>query len=431
MADVVAAIIATLLAATETTSALPALAPAVALGAVALAKLGGLYDRDRLVMRRSTVDDVPSIVQLSGLVALLAVGLAGTGFLPVDALYLWLTLAGSQTVSRAGARWATRRLLPSERSLAIGDLEIARRIGEKVVDSRASARIVAVIPMRPGDHADVFGGAEGLRGLVAAERIDRILLVPVTADATDTLELVRVAKLVGVRVSILPRLFEVVGSRVEFEDIGGLTVLGVRPLGLSRMSRLVKRGFDLMGATIALVATSPIMLLAALAIRLDSRGPVFFRQVRVGRDGKHFRILKFRTMILNAERVKDELRDRNETQGLFKIVKDPRITRVGRLLRATSLDELPQLINVLRGDMSLVGPRPLVVDEDSRILGLDRARLNLTPGMTGHWQILGSGRVPMKEMVSIDYVYVNNWTLWTDIKLLLRTVSYVLGRGGI
>jgi lipopolysaccharide/colanic/teichoic acid biosynthesis glycosyltransferase len=169
-----------------------------------------------------------------------------------------------------------------------------------------------------------------------------------------------------------------------------------------------------------------------VAIKLDSRGPVFFRQLRVGRHGQRFHMLKFRTMVPDAESMKDSLRDRNEAkEGLFKIALDPRVTRVGRLLRKSALDELPQLLNVFRGEMSLVGPRPLVIEEDLRIEGWHRRRLELTPGMTGPWQILGPARVPLREMVAIDYLYVANWSLWSDIKILLRTVPHVLGRHGL
>jgi lipopolysaccharide/colanic/teichoic acid biosynthesis glycosyltransferase len=172
--------------------------------------------------------------------------------------------------------------------------------------------------------------------------------------------------------------------------------------------------------------------LIALAIKLDSRGPVLFQQQRVGRHGERFRMLKFRTMVDEAEQLKAGLSDRNEAHdGLFKIADDPRVTRVGRLLRASALDELPQLLNVVRGEMSLVGPRPLVIEEDQRIEGWHRRRLELTPGMTGQWQILGATRVPLREMVAIDYLYVANWSLWTDVKILLRTVPHVLGRRGM
>jgi lipopolysaccharide/colanic/teichoic acid biosynthesis glycosyltransferase len=176
---------------------------------------------------------------------------------------------------------------------------------------------------------------------------------------------------------------------------------------------------------------SPFLAIVAIAIKLDSRGPVFFRQLRIGRDGRPFEMIKFRTMVDGADQRKHELHHLNEAVGLFKITHDPRITRVGRLLRKTSLDELPQLFNVVRGDMSLVGPRPLVAEEDRRIRGWHRHRLQLTPGMTGHWQILGSARIPLDEMVRIDYLYVTNWSLWNDVKILLRTVPYVLARRGM
>ena len=163
------------------------------------------------------------------------------------------------------------------------------------------------------------------------------------------------------RVSVLPRMLEVVGSAVEFDDVDGMTMLGVRPFGLSRSSRLLKRAFDLVATSVGLLAVGPVMAAIALAIRLDSKGPVFFRQVRVGRDGRHFRIFKFRSMVVDADAQKERLRALNEVgDGMFKITDDPRVTRVGELLRRTSLDELPQLFNVLRGEMSLVGPRPLV-----------------------------------------------------------------------
>ena len=208
-------------------------------------------------------------------------------------------------------------------------------------------------------------------------------------------------------------------------------MLGVRRFGLTRSSHALKRAFDLFGSTLMLIAVAPIMAAVAIAIRLDGRGPILFRQTRIGRDGAPFEIFKFRTMVPEAEALKGGLAHLNETEGLFKIAADPRITRVGAVLRRTALDELPQLLNVWRGEMSLVGPRPLVVDEDAKIEGLDRSRLHLTPGMTGHWQILGSGRIPLNEMVGIDYLYVANWSLWTDLKILLRTVPYMLARRGM
>ena len=165
--------------------------------------------------------------------------------------------------------------------------------------------------------------------------------------------------------------------------------------------------------------------LFAIAIKLDSSGPVLFRQTRVGRDGTPFEMVKFRSMIDGADALKDGLRTHNEADGLFKIDDDPRITRVGRWLRRSGVDELPQLFNVLAGSMSLVGPRPLVIDEDDNVTGFDRDRLALTPGITGRWQTLGAARVPLAEMVKIDYLYIANWSLWSDFKIILETISYL------
>jgi exopolysaccharide biosynthesis polyprenyl glycosylphosphotransferase len=270
-----------------------------------------------------------------------------------------------------------------------------------------------------------------LRGVVSELRLDRVIIAPATTDASGVTDLIRIAKSAGVRVSVLPRMFEVVGSAVEFDDVDGLTMLGVRPFGLSRSSRALKRAFDLVVTGLGVLAVAPILAVIALAIRLDSKGPILFRQVRVGRDGRHFSIFKFRSMVVDAEEQKERLRQYNEVgDGMFKLAGDPRVTRVGSILRRTSLDEMPQLLNVLRGEMSLVGPRPLVTDEDAQVHGMDRSRLHLTPGMTGPWQVLGS-RVPMQEMVGIDYLYVASWSLWADLKLLLRTVRHVARRGNV
>jgi lipopolysaccharide/colanic/teichoic acid biosynthesis glycosyltransferase len=188
---------------------------------------------------------------------------------------------------------------------------------------------------------------------------------------------------------------------------------------------------DIAGAAVGLLVLAPLFALAAVAIRLDSDGPVFFRQLRIGRDGKPFEMLKFRSMVDGADRQREALAHLNETDGVFKVRDDPRITRVGRLLRRASVDELPQLINVLRGDMSLVGPRPLVVDEDLLIEGHHRERLSLAPGMTGPWQVLGPVRPPLTEMVKTDYLYAMNWSLWADLKILLRTLGHVVSARGL
>jgi exopolysaccharide biosynthesis polyprenyl glycosylphosphotransferase len=343
---------------------------------------------------------------------------------------LWLGSFAAIIAARVLARWLARRIAPTERCLVIGEPDLADRIRERLDSSHARAVVVASLPVA-GEDLDALFSLESVHHLVSDLRVHRIILAPTTADTTEVTQLIRVAKAVGVRVSVLPRMFEAVGTAVEFDDVDGMTMLGVRRFGLVRSSRMLKRAFDLVAGSVALVLAAPLMAAIALAIRFDSKGPAFFRQPRVGRDGRHFHIFKFRSMVTDADDHKDRLRALNEAgNGLFKITYDPRVTRVGRFLRGTSLDELPQLFNVLRGEMSLVGPRPLVIDEDAQVVGLDRSRLHLTPGMTGPWQVLGT-RVPMQEMVGIDYLYVANWSLWLDLKLLLRTARHVLRRGNV
>ncbi len=221
-----------------------------------------------------------------------------------------------------------------------------------------------------------------------------------------------------------------VPSAIELDRPQGPAAVnaGVRLDGSYR----VKRALDLLGATLGLLALAPLIVVIAVAIKLDGRGGVFYRQQRVGRHGQHFAMLKFRTMVPGADAMKEALRVHNEAlDGLFKIAADPRVTRVGRWLRRSALDELPQLLNVLKGEMSLVGPRPLVVEEDQRIAGHHRRRLELMPGMTGPWQVLGPTRASLGEMVAIDHRYVEDWSLWTDVKILLRTVPHVVGRRGL
>jgi exopolysaccharide biosynthesis polyprenyl glycosylphosphotransferase len=401
---------------------------------VVLFKIAGLYDRDELRLVHSTLDELPLLLQLTGLFALCVTivdSAAVEGLLSGWRIAeLWGGSFAAVLIGRTVARSLAGRIAHSERCLVIGDSDLAERIGERLRSSAARATVVASLPLADRNR-EALETPEKLRHVVSELRVHRIILAPTTIDTSDVTELIRVAKAVGVRVSVLPRMFEAVGASVEFDDVDGLTMLGVRRFGLVRSSRLLKRGFDIVAASAGLLVVAPLMAVTAVAIRLDSQGPVLFRQPRVGRDGRHFDIFKYRSMVVDADDQKDRLRELNEAGlGLFKITQDPRVTRVGAFLRRTSLDELPQLFNVLRGEMSLVGPRPLVIDEDAMVVGLDRSRLHLTPGMTGPWQVLGT-RVPMDEMVAIDYLYVSNWSLWLDLKLLLRTVRHVLRRGNV
>jgi exopolysaccharide biosynthesis polyprenyl glycosylphosphotransferase len=405
-----------------------------------VAKILGLYDRDPARLRKSTLDELPALLQFAALQAFLTLTLAPIlfdGILgPREAIALFLVQFAGLAAGRVIARRISARLTPPERCLFIGPTDEALRFREKLEhDHATSARLVAQIEL---DHASPWASSAtgdpsvaDARELVRRLEIQRVIITPHTPGGGDMLDVMRTFGAIGVRVTVIPALLQVVGSAVEFDDVHGVTVLGVRSFSLSRSSRALKRVFDLLGASIVLILVSPLMVVCALLVKLTSPGPMFFRQERIGRGGRSFELLKFRSMEADAEAKKADLAQQNQAaEGFFKIPDDPRITRFGHFLRHTNLDELPQLLNVLRGEMSLVGPRPLIPQEDKRVVGWHRRRLEITPGMTGHWQVLGSSRVPLDEMVAIDYLYVANWSLWTDLKLLLRTIPHVLtGRG--
>ncbi|HUA47177.1 MAG TPA: exopolysaccharide biosynthesis polyprenyl glycosylphosphotransferase [Solirubrobacteraceae bacterium] len=403
---------------------------------VVVGKVVGIYDRDELLVNKATLDEAPRLFQLATLYTLLFVLLQGevvsAALRPAALLALWISMSVFALLARGLARRVAWAATPVERCLFVGTEASAERLRTKLDAAGGHAVLVGRMSIPGGsDPDDAAEAAAVFHRVVEEMHVHRVVIEPSDPNPQATLDFVREAKGTGARVSLLPRILEVVGSSIEVDDVHGLTLLGVRRFGLSRSSAIVKRSFDIAGSVFVLVLLAPLLTALAVLVRFDSRGRAIYRQTRVGRDGRPFTMFKLRTMVQGADALKPSLRSLNEADGLFKIADDPRVTRVGRWLRHYSLDELPQLVNVLRGEMSLVGPRPLVSDDDAQITGLDRRRLYLTPGMTGPWQILGSARVPLAEMIKLDYLYVTGWSLWSDVKILLRTVPYVLARRGM
>ena len=406
------------------------------------AKLMGLYDRDAQLLNHTTLDEFPRIATLALLVGVGAaiardLALSGPPLISVPMfLTLVLLLALSLTVARVTMRWIARMVTPPQRLLAVGSAEDADDLIRRIEHANSiRAEVVGRISIDWDEietgRADVVGDTRDLRRAIDAYKIDRLVVMPGHSHSEVVSEVVRAVRSVGVKISLMPRLFDAIGFAIEPDDVGGMQLMGVRDFQMTSSSSLIKRTTDIIGAGVALALLSPVFAICALWVKLDSSGPVFYRQRRIGRGGKPFEILKFRTMHAGADSQKDALEHLNEASGLFKIADDPRITRAGKPLRALALDELPQLINVLRGDMSLVGPRPLVPAEDEAITGWYRRRSQITPGITGVWQLLGPVRIPLDEMVKMDYLYVANWSWWGDVKILLRTVPYVAGRRGV
>jgi exopolysaccharide biosynthesis polyprenyl glycosylphosphotransferase len=292
------------------------------------------------------------------------------------------------------------------------------------VDDNAMAQYAS------GSGVDLLGGLDDLQSLVTEHDIDHLVVAFSPATGAKLAALLRT--LAGsVQISVVPRLFDLLTVRSRVDDIAGLTVVDVAPAALGRTEQFVKRTFDIVVSSLGLLALSPVMITLALMIKFTSRGPVLFRQSRTGRGRRDFSIYKFRTMRTGAESEKRALDENNEVDGpLFKIKTDPRVTKIGRKLRQTSLDELPQLLNVVKGDMSLVGPRPFETTESDEIDGWAARRFDVRPGMTGLWQTSGRNDLPFQELCRLDYAYVASWSLGWDARILWHTPGLVLRRQG-
>jgi exopolysaccharide biosynthesis polyprenyl glycosylphosphotransferase len=405
-----------------------------------LFKLYGLYDRDVKRISHSTVDDLPWLFHATVIgVLLLWLYSRSTPMGRLDygeILFFGLGVMVLVTALRFVVRSLAAALIGFDRALLVGGGPLANAFVRKLAahpEYRVQV-IGALIPeqseTKPNDALPVLGTLHQVEAVAASHDVSRVVFSPRDIDDQELEELLRTCQRLALKVSVLPTLSDVLGPAVEVDDVEGVTVLGVNPPWLPRSSRRLKRIMDVAIAGAMLLLALPLLVLVALAVKLDSNGPVFFAQERVGKGGRRFRLYKFRTMVSNAEQLRAELLASSTDPNWLKLDRDPRVTRIGRRLRRLSLDELPQLWNVLRGEMSMVGPRPLVPAEDERVLGWARGRLDLTPGITGYWQVLGRTRIPFEEMVKLDYLYVMNWSLWEDVRLMLRTLPVVLGGRG-
>jgi exopolysaccharide biosynthesis polyprenyl glycosylphosphotransferase len=397
----------------------------------AAAKMLGLYDNDDTRLRHTTLDEAPRIFVLSALVvgiAWLADGaILGGNVGHNQRLGLLLGIAFLVTLSRGLTRRALMRLLPAERCIVIGAKSKADELDLRFERSHSfRAEVVGQVdfPESPEDALSLAFQIEELTDNLLAER------VIVAPSRPEDMSVARAVNSSGIKVSVIPLIKDVAGSSLALDDLVGLTMLGMQRPRLTGSSALTKRFFDLAFGLVLTIVFLPIMALIAIAIRLESPGPALYRQRRVGKDEFQFTMIKFRTMSEGSHSKRTHLATLNESDGLFKITDDPRLTRVGRVLRRTSLDELPQLFNVIGGSMSLVGPRPLVPEEDMLLSGWARFRYSVLPGMTGPWQLGSAARFSITDMASLDYIYVTHWSMWNDIKMLIRTAIYVVGLHG-
>jgi exopolysaccharide biosynthesis polyprenyl glycosylphosphotransferase len=410
---------------------------------VVVAKLHGLYDHDEERAEPTTVDDVVGIFQVVTLgtwLVFLATWLSAVvNPPPAKLMTFWAAAIVLMTAGRAAARAFTRRRRAYlQNAVIVGAGDVGQLIAHKLLQHpEYGINLVGFLDATPKPrredlrHLALLGPPDRAAAIVRSFDIQRVIIAFSNDSHQDTVDLVRVLNDLDVQVDIVPRLFDVIGPGVLIHSVEGVPLVGVRPLRLSRSSRVLKRTADLVLSGVGLVLLAPLFLVIACWIKLDSPGPVFFRQIRAGYAGKSFSIRKFRTMVADADARKHEVSPLNmhaqhgRDAYMFKVPNDPRVTSVGRFLRRYSLDELPQLLNVFTGEMSLVGPRPLVLDEDKHVPDWARRRLDIRPGITGLWQVLGRSEIPFEEMTKLDYLYVTNWTLWRDAQLLFRTIPAV------
>jgi exopolysaccharide biosynthesis polyprenyl glycosylphosphotransferase len=281
----------------------------------------------------------------------------------------------------------------------------------------------------------LLDGLRDFRSLEQLERhfdaVDEVLITDADFPQAEAVELVDRCHQHGVRVRVAPSTMEILMDRVEFVPGQALPLFELKPPVFDGVDFAVKRLFDIAGSTILIAVFSPLMALAALAIKVTSRGPVFYRSMRPGIGGRPFACMKFRTMVRGAEHLQDTLEQHNELSGaIFKIRDDPRVTSVGRALRRWSLDELPQLFNVLRGEMSLVGPRPLPQRDYALLDDWHRKRYLVLPGMTGLWQVSGRSELDFDELVRLDFLYLERWSVFLDLTIMLKTIPAVFRARG-
>ena len=279
--------------------------------------------------------------------------------------------------------------------------------------------------------APVLGRLNQVKKVVEEQRIDEIVVALPSTAHCRLVDVVQALQDHPVNIRVVPDLFAIATIRPQIEDLWGIPLIGIRQPVISGFDAALKRVVDLAGSLAGLVTGAPIMLLAAILTRLDSKGPVFFAQERVGENGRTFRMYKFRTMKVNAEKLLDDLINVDDlAEPMFKLKDDPRVTRIGRVLRRTSIDELPQLLNVLKGDMSLVGPRPEEVRMVKRYDNWHRKRLAVKPGITGPMQISGRGDLSLEDRVRLELDYIRSYSLWKDLEILVKTVPVVLRGDG-
>jgi exopolysaccharide biosynthesis polyprenyl glycosylphosphotransferase len=417
---------------------------------VLIVKLYGLYDQDEERADHSTVDEFAGVLNCVTLGAwTVFVAAWATGMVSLNApriISFWVFACAFVMLARAAARTMCRHSVSYlQNTVIVGAGEVGQLVARKVLQHpEYGINLVGFVDREPkerrGDlgHLTVIGVPEDLPELISLLDVDRVIIAFSNESEKETLRIVRSLRDIEVQVDLVPRLFEIVGLKVGMHNVEGLPLVGLPPARLSPSSRLLKRAIDVVGALALLTVTAPLFLYIAVRIKLDSPGPVFFRQARLGLNMREFTVLKFRTMTVDTDESvhRDYVRAIMAStasvgeNGLYKLDREKEITGFGHTLRTTSLDELPQLVNVLRGDMSLVGPRPCIPYETDLFEEHHFERFLVPAGITGLWQVMARAKTTFGEALDMDVAYARGWSVALDLRLLCRTPLQLLrGRG--
>jgi exopolysaccharide biosynthesis polyprenyl glycosylphosphotransferase len=399
-------------------------------------KLQGLYDHDHRRIRHSTLDELPRLVSACVLGTLAIDGLLSISpahaLGPSGSILVGILALTGSFFARGAVRLAWHRATGTANGVVIGSGEAAEIVARRVA-THPEARLRIVGYLGPEDGSantrllPRLGSLAEIAGVAHENEVERVVVAGHDFSEEEAERLIEACKTIGLALTFLPRHYKLLGPGIELNRLAELPVLDFRFSDPPRSTMLLKRGLDIVVSAGLLILLSPLFLLISLMILLDTGRPVFFRQIRAGRDGEPFTMIKFRTMVSDAEQRLRELVDIDRLdEPVFKIRNDPRVTRVGRVLRRTSLDELPQFINVLRGDMSLVGPRP----EEEAVVALyddrQRMRLSVKPGLTGPMQVYGRGDLTFEERLALERDYLDNLSVTGDLAILMRTPAAVM-----
>jgi exopolysaccharide biosynthesis polyprenyl glycosylphosphotransferase len=408
----------------------------LAVSLVVIYRVNGLYGRRR---RQGWLDEVSGVTSgaLLGIAVLIVAVfyLRPFGYSRLVFVYAAIAIIVLLSLARAGDRiwqgYLRRKGIGLSHVLVVGGGTLGRAIMQNLVaQPELGFHVIGFVDderLPSLGRLAYLGRCADVSRLVRQYEVDEVIIALPSASHLEINEIVLACAKKNVSFRIVPDFFELSLNQVDVLEINGIPLIGLRDPALRGGSQVLKRLIDVAIATLGLVISSPLILALVVAIKLDSPGPILHRQVRIGRQGKPFKFYKFRSMRQDAERELSRLLKDNEADGpIFKMKNDPRRTVVGRFMRRFSFDELPQLVNVLRGDMSLIGPRPPIPHEVDQYQDWHRRRLEVAPGMTGLWQVSGRSELPFDEMALMDIWYIENWSLSLDLKILARTVPAVV-----